>query len=271
MSALGRPCTNPRCSEYDSTSYSQNSNSTSSYKADATQKWVGYGKCYACSQINESQTVYVEGHSDSYASVSELPEAVEPYPMISRTRKENYPNPPPYVEERAMPAALRTDFADGRDRHDNVWMQAVLIGRIYGPSAIEMVIWVLSVVLALGASSVMYYYIAAREDSTKAQSRPSTLTFIVACTIYTLATLPHIQAQRVNRYQSQFYLASLCGLAVTGFLSGWNTAVDIAPPDLTITLVLSSAFHAIYPQKQHGRTLMAEKRDQKLHSLLLPK
>ncbi|WP_256390228.1 hypothetical protein, partial [Vibrio parahaemolyticus] len=68
-------------------------------------------------------------------------------------------------------------------------MQAVLIGRIYGPSAIEMVIWVLSVVLALGASSVMYYYVAAREDSTKGQSRPSTLTFIVACTIYTLATL----------------------------------------------------------------------------------
>lgn len=61
-----------------------------------------------------------------------------------------------------MPAAVRTDFADRRDRHDSIWMQAVLIGRIYGPSAIEMVIWVLSVVLALGASSVMYYYIAAR-------------------------------------------------------------------------------------------------------------
>ncbi|OIW25398.1 hypothetical protein CONLIGDRAFT_673485 [Coniochaeta ligniaria NRRL 30616] len=300
MSTPSRRCTNPRCSEYSSTSYSKDGAAPNSDETDTTRKWVGYGKCYDCSQLyvtallrkvvtmsgrltarntsDEIETAHIERQSSSSALASTATKGLNVGSGVTHAsvRQEHRSF---FTDEKGMAAVFQprlADGRDGRDRRDSFWMQAVLIARIYGLSALKMSIWLLSVLLALGASSVMYYYITARAvstlgDTTKRHPHPSTLTFIVACIVCALATIPHIYSQRFNRYQSHYYLASLCGLTTASYFSGWNTAVDILPADLTITLVLSSAFHAIYPQRQPGRRVISEKRDQKLSSPLLPK
>ena len=61
------------------------------------------------------------------------------------------------VESEAAPV-YQTGSAD---THDGVGAQAILLARLYWEYTITMSIQVLSVVMSLGASCVMYYYISA--------------------------------------------------------------------------------------------------------------
>jgi len=74
---------------------------------------------------------------------------------------------PSQEEQSAAPFLVGKDEApvyqaDPADSQDGVCAQAILLARLYGESALWMCIRALSVVMSLGASCVMYYYIGAR-------------------------------------------------------------------------------------------------------------
>lgn len=94
----------------------------------------------------------------------------------------------------------------------------------------------------------------------------------MACLLYAATTIPYAHSQRLNRYQTHFYLASFGGLAATGFCFGWRSALDILPADFIITLVLSSAFHAVHqPPTEPRRAVIVEEKNNNLYCSLLPK
>ncbi|KAB5543074.1 hypothetical protein GE09DRAFT_1225214 [Coniochaeta sp. 2T2.1] len=270
MSSPTRNCSNTRCANYYSNVPGYKEFIAESYKEYSKQGWRGYGKCYECSQLEEPQEqqhmkimqngyVVVPGapepRSSTESSLSLIEKQHQQMPVMNKCKA-------PVSEQEAAP--------------DSLGAQILLLCRLYGLDVAKMSAWAISIMFALGASGVMSDYLHSYHMANRrghASTPPSVLAFVTASIAYALVTTPHVYAQWENAYQWHFYLAGLGGVAATGRFYGWNAAGEILPADLVAMLVLSAAFHAVYPKKipEPTRAVEWEGGDEKRFGPLLPK
>jgi hypothetical protein len=89
--------------------------------------------------------------------------------------------------------------------------------------------------------------------------------------MWLMSTILYASSQWKDRYRPHFYLASLGGIAGTVFCFGWESALDIIPADITITLLLSSVFHDVYQPTEPGRDGPTDEKTGGLYHSLLPR
>ncbi|KAB5518839.1 hypothetical protein GE09DRAFT_504791 [Coniochaeta sp. 2T2.1] len=302
MSSPTRNCSNTRCANYYSKVPGYTEFIAESYKDYSKQGWRGYGKCYDCSQLEELlEQQHTEAKQNGYVVVPGAPDVrSSTESSLSVIEKQQHQMP--------VMNKCKTPVSEQEVAPDSPGAQILLLCRLYGLDAFKMSVWTVSILLALGASGVMSDYLHSYHMANNrgrfrhnapdtcvwqmfsrivevaqftdmstplgyATTPPSILAFVAAGIVYAATTTPHVYAQWENAYQLHFFLGGLGGVAATGRFYGWDAAAEILPADLVVTLLLSAAFHAVYPKKipEPLRAVEWEGRDEKRSGPLLPK